>query len=569
MTNNNSKKGDRDGPTGLTKSSSASALSGVRPLVTLNESTLLLPTRGAGSSTFVSPKYGNNNSNSGTGNHPHVSDDDEEDSYYHFDFIKEQLLARSDRFTLNHDADRGYRAKELRFFSFRRPFMRAFHASWICFFTSFFVQFSQAPLLPEIKNSLNLSKSDIWWTNLWMMLGGVPMRFLLGPLCDKYGARTIMCTVVALAAIPCALTGYVAVDVTTLTVVRFLLGAMDSFVPSQYWITCHFVREVGGTAMAVSGGLGASGAGVTQLVTGSLVYSILYDWFDGNADLAWRWTLLAPAVLALLVAWYFYYYSDDCPLGNFDEVKKAGLMMERSAVDSFRAGVYNLNSWILFAQFAGSCGVDFTMCNGTALYYHFCYDQTVAASGAMAFLYGISAIFARGVGGWLSDVVDAKFSLRGRLWLQLVCMLVQGALNIWFARTTDNLTHSLLILVLWSIVIQMSMGTTYGIVPYVDSPNTGSIAGIVGAGGNVGAAILALLFMLADYGLAMEYMGWFTIVLALLSPCIVIRGYHGILWDGGQDDSDARVQHSPLMVPGKMHRSPHFVSIQKRRQQRR
>ena len=28
----------------------------------------------------------------------------------------------------------------------------------------------------------------------------------------------------------------------------------------------------------------------------------------------------------------------------------------------------------------------------------------------------------------------------------------------------------------------MSMGTCFGIVPYVDGPNTGTIAGIVGAG---------------------------------------------------------------------------------------
>lgn len=535
----------------LSKSASSSALtSGKRSTIMLNEKTLLIPKK----ENSIEPNE--------------LDDEDEDEEYEHFDLIKEQLLARSDRFTLPFDVERGYRAKKMKFFSFRRPFMRAFHASWICFFTSFFVQFSQAPLLPEIKNSLNLSKSDIWWTNLWMMVGGIPMRFLLGPLCDKYGARTIMCTVVGLAAIPCALTGYIAVDVTTLTIVRFLLGAMDSFVPSQYWITCHFVREVGGTAMAISGGLGASGAGVTQLVTGSLVYSLMYQLFDHNSDLAWRWTLLVPAILALFVAWYFYHYSDDCPLGNFEEVKKAGLMMERSAVDSFRAGVHNLNSWILCAQFAGSCGVDFTMCNGAAIYYHFRFDQTVAASGAMAFLYGISAIFARGLGGWLSDVVDSRFSLRGRLWAQLLCMLIQGIINIWFARTTD-LLHSLLILVLWSIIIQMSMGTTYGIVPYVDSPNTGSIAGIVGAGGNAGAAMLALLFMRSKYEVAMEYMGWFTIALSLLSPLIVIRGFRGICFDGGEDDTDARIQHSPLMVPGKMHRSPHFVSIQKKQRQRR
>jgi NNP family nitrate/nitrite transporter-like MFS transporter len=467
----------------MTKSAhSSSAPSPNQRMITVNEETLLLPK--STESLKYQPEQDDNEA-------ADTDNDDKDESYYHFDLIKEQLLERSDRFTLMYDVDRGYRAKEVRFFSFKRPHMRAFHASWICCFTSFFVQFSQAPLLPEIKNSLNLTNADIWWTNLWMMVGGVPMRFLLGPLCDKYGSRTMMVTVVALAAIPCALTGYVAVDVTSLTAMRFLLGAMDSFVPSQCWITCQFVREVGGTAMAVTGGLGASGAGVTQLVTGSLIFPFFLYLSDNDTDWAWRVTLIFPALLALVVAWFFYRYSDDCPLGNFDEVKKAGLMMERSAVDSFRAGVYNLNSWILGAQFAGSCGVDFTMCNGAALFFHFRFHQSVAASGAMAFMYGISAIYARGIGGWLSDAVDKKWSLRGRLWAQLVCMLVQGGLNIWFARTT-SLVPSLLIMVVWSIVIQMSMGTNFGIVPYVDSPNTGSVAGIVGAGGNFGGALLGM-----------------------------------------------------------------------------
>jgi len=402
------------------------------------------------------------------------SDDDGGDDDF-WDASREELLAQADNFTLPFDAERGYRGIGLKFFSFSRPHMRAFHASWMCYFTSFFVQFSQAPLLPEIKESLNLSKSDLWWTNCWMMLGGVPMRFLLGPLCDKYGARSTMTLVVALAAIPAALTGLVATDLTTLTVARLLLGAMDSFVPQQFWITCMFVREVGGTAMAITGGLGAVGSGCVQLVTGSLLFPFVRAYLtDGDSDLAWRLTLLVPALLALVVAWFFYSYSDDCPLGNYGDVKKAGLMIERSAMDSFRQGAFNLNSWILFAQYMGSCGVDFTMCNGAAIYYHYRFGQSIAASAALGFLYGMSALFARAMGGWLSDAFGNRFSLQGRLWANLLCLMVQGMLNLWFART-DQLVPSILIMVAWSIMIQMSSGTTYGIVPFVDGPNTGSV----------------------------------------------------------------------------------------------
>jgi nitrate/nitrite transporter NarK len=109
----------------------------------------------------------------------------------------------------------------------------------------------------------------------------------------------------------------------------------------------------------------------------------------------------------------------------------------------------------------------------------------------------------------------------------------------------------------------MSMGSCYGIVPYVDSTNTGSIAGIVGAGGNVGAALLGVLFMSHDYEDAMEYMGYFTIGMAMLTPMIVVKGYKGMVFGKEDGDDASRKQHSPLMVP-KMQHSPHLVKLRRK-----
>jgi hypothetical protein len=73
--------------------------------------------------------------------------------------------------------------------------------------------------------------------------------------------------------------------------------------------------------------------------------------------------------------------------------------------------------------------------------------------------------------------------------------------------------------------------------------------------------------MTAEYADAMEYMGYFTLVTALLTPLIVVKGYKGIVF-GTQDaaGSLSRKQHSPLMVPGKLTNSPHLVSLHARRQ---
>jgi hypothetical protein len=161
---------------------------------------------------------------------PEDSDDDDDDDLL---YAKDRLLNKADTFTLQYSPERGYRATEMNFCSMSRPHMRAMHASWICFFASYFVQFAMAPLLPQLQISFNLTKRDIWWTNVWMMMGGIPMRFLLGPLCDTYGPRVVMVWMVALCAIPCALSGVLVSNLGSLVAARFIMGAMDAFVPCQ------------------------------------------------------------------------------------------------------------------------------------------------------------------------------------------------------------------------------------------------------------------------------------------------------------------------------------------------
>ena len=85
----------------------------------------------------------------------------------------------------------------------------------------------------------------------------------------------------------------------------------------------------------------------------------------------------------------------------------------------------------------------------------------------------------------------------------------------------------------------------------------------MGAGGNVGAAILAAVFMKAHYGFAMEVMGYLTLGTALLTPLIVIPGYRGIMF-GVEASAEENKQHSPLLVPGKLASSPHLISLKRR-----
>jgi len=77
------------------------------------------------------------------------------------------------------------KATKLKILSFARPHMRAFHYSWWSFFIAFFIWFSIAPLLPEVRETLQLSKKDIWTTNIVAVVGDIFCRFLFGAVTDK------------------------------------------------------------------------------------------------------------------------------------------------------------------------------------------------------------------------------------------------------------------------------------------------------------------------------------------------------------------------------------------------
>lgn len=112
-------------------------------------------------------------------------------------------------YKLKFDPKQDCKASEIKLCNFSRPHMRAFHCSWWGFFIAFFIWFAIAPLLAEIRTTLSLTKQEIWTSSIAGVGGTIFMRFLLGPFCDKYGARILFTIVLCCASIPTALTGAV------------------------------------------------------------------------------------------------------------------------------------------------------------------------------------------------------------------------------------------------------------------------------------------------------------------------------------------------------------------------
>lgn len=135
--------------------------------------------------------------------------------------------------------------------------------------------------------------------------------------------------------------------------------------------------------------------------------------------------------------------------------------------------------------------------------------------------------------------------MKGRLWVQAILLVLEGALVLVFANTA-SLAGSIVVMVFFSLMVQACEGSTYGIVPYVDPPATGSIAGIVGAGGNTGAVCFQLAFRQLGYKRAFVIMGATIMGSSLLTAFICIKGYGKLLW-GKDEDIGAKL--AALNVP--------------------
>ena len=73
----------------------------------------------------------------------------------------------------------------------------------------------------------------------------------------------------------------------------------------------------------------------------------------------------------------------------------------------------------------------------------------------------------------------------------------------------------------------------HSIVPYIDPPITGALAGIIGSGGNVGGVAFGFCFRQMDSKSAFRVMGSIILVSAFLSVFVVIPGQNGLVCNNG------------------------------------
>jgi NNP family nitrate/nitrite transporter-like MFS transporter len=84
---------------------------------------------------------------------------------------------------------------------------------------------------------------------------------------------------------------------------------------------------------------------------------------------------------------------------------------------------------------------------------------------------------------------------------------------------------AIIAMLVFAMFLKMSNGATYSIVPFINKKALGSVSGIVGAGGNLGAVIAGFLFKSESisYGQAFLYIGMAVILVASITALVTFQ----------------------------------------------
>lgn len=403
--------------------------------------------------------------------------------------------------------------QHLNIFKTRGVQMRTFHITWLTFFFCFFGWFGVAPLMPLIREQLHLSKDQIGNIIIASVSATIVARLIIGKLCDTLGPRLSYTILLALGSIPVMCIG-LANSYESFLIFRFVIGIIGaSFVITQFHTSMMFAPKIVGTANAVTGGWGNLGGGVTNLVMPLVAAGFAGLGFVSQAD-SWRLAMVVPGVILLIMAFIYYRYTKDTPAGNFKDINRTAGVRKKG---TFLIALKDYRTWVLALAYAACFGIEITVDNVAATYFTDKFGASMIMAGAMASIFGGMNIFARALGGYVSDKVGESYGLRGKGLLLGGLLLLEG-IGISFFAQSQTLGMAILAMLLFALFLKMANGSTYGIVPFINKDAIGTVSGIVGAGGNLGAMLVGFLFKSESltYADAFHYIGIGVAVIGLL-----------------------------------------------------
>ncbi len=366
--------------------------------------------------------------------------------------------------------------------------MRTFHITWLTFFFCFFAWFGMASLMPIAKEQLHLTKDQLGNIQIASISATIIARLLIGRLVDKFGPRLVYTWLLAICSIPVLLIG-TSQSYESFLLFRLAIGVIGaSFVITQFHTSVMFAPSIKGTANATAGGFGNAGAGLANITMPLIAAGFVGLGVCTHED-SWRFAMIVPGILLLVFAFLYLRFTKDLPNGNYKELG----IINNSKENTFMLAIKDYRTWVLTVAYAACFGVEITIDNFAPIYFTDTFGASIKIAGICAGIFGMINIFARPLGGIVADKVGKKYGFSGKNLLLALLLILEGV-GIIFFGLTNQLGLAIFLMFLFGMSLKMANGATYSLVPFINPKAVGSVAGIVGAGGNIGAMLIAFLF---------------------------------------------------------------------------
>lgn len=229
--------------------------------------------------------------------------------------------------------------------------------------------------------------------------------------------------------------------------------------------------------------------------------------------------MILPGLALFIMGFVYYRWTKDFPKGNIEDLRRQGLVPPRSDLKgSFREAMKDPRVWALFVMYGASFGVELTIDNVAALYFTDRFHLALLQAGLVAGLFGFMNIFARALGGFCSDRCARHGGLRARVKFLGISLFIGGVMLMVFSKMT-TLPLAIAMMIIFALFIKVANGANYSIVPFINKRALGAVAGIVGAGGNVGGMLFGFLFRQKSlsYSDGIFYLGCFVVLAASMA----------------------------------------------------
>jgi NNP family nitrate/nitrite transporter-like MFS transporter len=399
------------------------------------------------------------------------------------------------------------------------PQMRSFWFATLTFFLAFTGWFCLMPLQSVIRADPNVGicdnqddvnangaecickascKNILGYAKIGNVGSTIFVRVVVGSMLEIFGPVNVQSVLMGIGVLLCSSAAFIQSG-ATLILVQTLLGALGAtFVTNQFWMPLNFATSVVGTANATAGGWGNVGGGFANGVM-PLIYRLVES-AGHPAWLSWRLAMLFPVVAMALTIPAMKACSQDTPLGKIDVQRD--LQKKEVSIWDYAVVLKDYRVLLLAMHYSACFGTE--LCVTQEIVSHFTdnFGLSLELAGALGFGFGAMNLFARSLGGIMSDGLGRIYGMRGRIWAHFLMLLGEGVMLYAFGHMRKELgwVAALLVLIGFSAFVQAAEGTTYAMVPFMMPSYLGIVSAVVGAGGNLGAVIGAWSFYKPDYG---------------------------------------------------------------------